>query len=81
MARLEAALEQEAPNSDQEDQISPEEACEATVMDLSANQRNSHSPGFSRFRDLKTFWHGLVTLLPFERLVGPETWKGDPGKS
>ena len=29
MARLEAALEQEAPKSDQEDQISSEEACKA----------------------------------------------------
>ena len=29
MARFEAALEQEAPKSDQEDQTSSEEACEA----------------------------------------------------
>ena len=64
MARLEAALEQEAPKSDQEDQISSEEACEARTeaplqlgakmsnvlkepkMGPSANQYNSHFPGF-----------------------------------
>ena len=31
--------------------------------------------------NLKTIWHGLVTLLPFERLAGSKTQKGDPGKS
>ena len=99
MARFEAALEQEAPKSDQEDQISSEEACKARTetplelgakmsdvleepkMDPSANRYNSHSLGYGWLQNPKTIWHGLVTLLPFERLAGPKTRKGDPGKS
>ncbi|KAF5932223.1 hypothetical protein HYC85_028394 [Camellia sinensis] len=50
-------------------------------MDPSGNRYNSHSLGYRWLRDPKTIWHGLVTLLPFERLAGPKTRKGDPGKS
>ena len=88
VARFETALEQEAPKSDQEDQTSSEEACEARTkaplelgakmsdvleepkMDHSANQYNSHSPGYGWLRDPKTIWHGLVTLLPMRGSLG-----------
>ena len=99
VARFEAALEQEAPKSDQEGQTSSKEACKARAkapLELGAKkypmcsksqrwiflQINTtatllDTEGFN----LKTIWHGLVTLLPFERLAGPKTRKGDPGKS
>ncbi|KAF5931496.1 hypothetical protein HYC85_027667 [Camellia sinensis] len=54
---------------------------EELKMDPSVNQYNSHSPGYGWLQNPKTIWHGLVTLLPFERLAGPKTRKGDPGKS
>ena len=51
------------------------------MMDSSANHCNSRSPRYREASTSKTIWHGLVTLLPFERLAGPKTRKGDPGKS
>ena len=71
-ARTETPLELGAKMSD---------VLEELKMDPSASQYNSGPPGYGWLRNPKTIWHGLVTLLPFERLAGPKTRKGDPGKS
>ncbi|KAF5932877.1 hypothetical protein HYC85_029048 [Camellia sinensis] len=81
VASFEAALEQEAPKPNQKEWISPEEARGATVMDTSANHCNSRSLRHREAFSSGTIWHGLATLLPFERLAGSKTQKGDPGKS
>ena len=81
MARSEAALEQEAPKLNQKEQISPEEVRGAAMMDSPTNHCNGRSPRHREASTSKTIWHGLVTLLPFERLAGLKTRNGDPGKS
>ena len=70
-ARTEAPLQLGAKMSD---------VLEEPKMDPSANRYSSHSLGYGWLRDPKTIWHGLVTLLPLERLAGPKTRKGAPGK-
>ena len=67
--------------SGQEDQISPKEARGVAMTESPTNHCNSRSPRHREASTSKTIWHGLATLLPFERLAGPKTWKGDPGKS
>ena len=98
VARFEAALEQEAPKSDQEGQTSSEEACKARaeaplelgaknvrcarrVEDDSSCKSTATLLDTDGFKTLQPFGMDQATLLPFERLAGPKTRKGDPGKS
>ena len=81
MASFKVALEQEAPKPNQKERTSPEEARGVTGMDSPINHCIRRSPRHREASFLKTIWHGLATLLPFERLAVPKTRKGDLGKS
>ena len=70
-ARSEAPLELGAKNVRCARRVEDESSCKSTATLLDTDG----------FKTLQPFGMDQATLLSFERLAGPKTRKGDPGKS